>query len=65
MAGHFVFARTDFEESLTYQGTVEAADAAAAGAAALERYGDGWVELRVAPADRVHRVTGEPGPVHR
>lgn len=60
MAEHLVVARADFEESLTYLGSVDAADAEAAGAAALARYGDAWVELRVAPAERVQRVIGQP-----
>jgi len=62
VADHLVFARADFEESLTCVGSVDAAGAEAAGAAALQRYGDGWIELRIAPADRVHRVLGEPSP---
>ena len=40
------------------QGTVEADDDAAAAAAALERYGDRWVELVLVPERAVHWVVG-------
>lgn len=58
MAAYLVLARASFDEPLTQQGTVEAADDQAAERAALERYGKDWVELRVAPVDRVHWVLG-------
>lgn len=56
MASYLVLARASFDEPLTQRGTVEADDDAAAGAAALERFGREWVELTVAPAARVHWV---------
>jgi hypothetical protein len=59
MAAYLVLARATFDEPLTQQGTVEASDDQAADRAALERYGRDWVELRVAPVDRVHWVLPE------
>ncbi len=58
MADYLVLARASFDEPLTQQGTVEAADDEAAEAAALERFGREWVELTVAPIASVHWVLG-------
>jgi hypothetical protein len=43
---------------LEHQGTVEAADDRAAAAAALDRFGDRWVELVLVPERAVHWVIG-------
>jgi hypothetical protein len=53
-----VLGRTTYPEPLELQGTVEAADDAAAAAAALDRFGDRWVELVVLPERAVHWVIG-------
>jgi hypothetical protein len=53
VAEHLVFARRTFEEPLTQQGAVEADDADDARERARERYGDGWVELTLIPADDI------------
>jgi hypothetical protein len=53
-----VLGRTTYPEPLEHQGTVEATDDAAAAAAALERFGDRWVELVLVPERAVHWVLG-------
>jgi hypothetical protein len=53
-----VLGRTAYPEPLEQQGVLEAADDAAAAAAALERFGDGWVELVLVPDRAVHWVLG-------
>jgi hypothetical protein len=53
-----VLGRTAYAEPLEHQGVLEAADDAAAAAAALERYGDRWVELVLVPERAVHWVLG-------
>jgi len=53
-----VLGRTAYPEPLEHQGTVEADDDRAAAAAALERYGDRWVELVLVPDRAVHWVIG-------
>ena len=58
MERYRVLGRSAYPEPLELQGTVEAADAAAAAAAALDRFGDRWVELVVLPERAVHWVIG-------
>jgi hypothetical protein len=53
-----VLGRTTYPEPLEHQGDLEAADDAAAAAAALERFGDRWVELVLVPERVVHWVLG-------
>jgi hypothetical protein len=53
-----VLGRTTYPEPLEHQGAVEATDDAAAAAAALERFGDRWVELVLVPERAVHWVLG-------
>jgi hypothetical protein len=53
-----VLGRTAYPEPLELQGTVEAGDDAAAAAAAIDRFGDRWVELVVLPERAVHWVIG-------
>jgi hypothetical protein len=50
-----VLGRTAYPEPLEHQGTVEAPDDRAA---ALERFGDRWVELVLVPERAVHWVIG-------
>ena len=58
MERYRVLGRSAYPEPLEHQGTVEAPDAAAAAAAALERFGDRWVELVLVPERAVHWVLG-------
>jgi hypothetical protein len=53
-----VLGRTAYPDPLEQQGTVEAADDDAAASAALERFGDRWVELVLVPERAVHWVLG-------
>jgi hypothetical protein len=59
VAEHLVYGRSDWEQPLTHQGSVEADSPEAARAAALERFGPDWVELTVFPADAVVWVLRE------
>ena len=58
MERYRVLGRTAYAEPLEHQGVLEAADDDAAAAAALERYGDRWVELVLVPERAVHWVLG-------
>ena len=58
MERYRVLGRTAYPEPLEHQGMVEAADDDTAAAAALERFGDGWVELVLVPERAVHWVVG-------
>ena len=58
MERYRVLGRTAYAEPLEHQGTVEAADDRTAAAAALERFGDRWVELVLVPDRAVHWVIG-------
>ena len=58
MERYRVLGRTTYPEPLEHQGSVEAADDGAAAAAALERFGDRWVELVLVPERAVHWVLG-------
>jgi hypothetical protein len=53
-----VLGRTAYPEPLEHQGTVEAPDDDTAATAALDRFGDGWVELVLVPERAVHWVVG-------
>jgi 1,2-phenylacetyl-CoA epoxidase PaaB subunit len=53
-----VLGRTAYAEPLEHQGALEAADDDAAAQAALERFGDRWVELVLVPERAVHWVVG-------
>ena len=58
MERYRVLGRTAYPEPLEDQGMVEAADDRAAAAAALDRFGDRWVELVLVPERAVHWVIG-------
>ena len=58
MERYRVLGRTTYPEPLEDQGTVEAVDDRAAATAALERFGDRWVELVLVPERAVHWVVG-------
>ena len=61
MERYRVFGRTSYPEPLEFQGTVTAADERAAAAAALERFGDGWVELVLLPEREIHWILRPAG----
>jgi len=54
-----VLGRTAYAEPLEHRGTVEAADDGEAAEAALDRFGDRWVELVLVPERAVHWVVGD------
>ena len=58
MERYRVLGRTAYPEPLELQGTVEAADDGGAAEAALDRFGDRWVELVLVPDRAVHWVIG-------
>ena len=60
MERYRVLGRTSYPEPLELQGTVEADGDTAAAAAALDRFGDRWVELVLLPERAVHWVLGQP-----
>jgi hypothetical protein len=60
MARYRVLGRTAYPEPLELQGVLEAGDDRAAAAAALDRFGDRWVELVLLPEQAVHWVIGPP-----
>ncbi len=56
MEEYLVFARTDPSQPTQHQGEVSAPDASSACARALERFGEGWVDMRLIPASKIHWV---------
>ena len=56
MERYRVLGRTAYAEPLEHRGTVEAADDGGAAEAALDRFGDRWVELVLLPERAVHWV---------
>ena len=58
MERYRVLGRTAYAEPLEHRGTVEAADDGGAAEAALDRFGDRWVELVLVPERAVHWVVG-------
>ena len=63
MERYRVFGRTSYPEPLEFQGTLRAADDAAAATAALERHGRRWVELVLIPERAIHWILGPQPPV--
>ena len=59
MERYRVLGRTAYAEPLEHRGTVEAADDGGAAEAALDRFGDRWVELVLVPERAVHWVVGD------
>ena len=59
MERYRVLGRTAYAEPLEHRGTVEAADDGEAAEAALDRFGDRWVELVLVPERAVHWVVGD------
>lgn len=58
MERYRVLGRTAYAEPLEHRGTVEAADDGGAAEAALDRFGDRWVELVLVPERAVTWVVG-------
>ena len=57
MPRYLIFARTRYEEPLELQGEFEAADdEAAAGSAADELGGEGWIEIQLVPASTIRWI---------
>ncbi|HVD35564.1 MAG TPA: hypothetical protein VNB92_01880 [Rubrobacter sp.] len=54
MERYFVFARTEYDEPLQHRGEVEAQGAEEARKAALEQYGEGWLEMSLVPVGQVY-----------
>jgi hypothetical protein len=59
MENYLVFARTEYDEPLEYQGNLEAADGGAAGKLAVDRFGEEWLELVLVPERDTHWVLRE------
>ncbi|HEX3318336.1 MAG TPA: hypothetical protein VHR88_09970 [Solirubrobacteraceae bacterium] len=53
----FVFTRSDYDQPVSRQGAIEAADADTATDAARDRYGD-RLEVRLVPEDSVRWIVG-------
>ena len=53
MQRYMVFARTEYDEPLEHRGDVEAAGAEEAKAAAVQQFGEDWLEMSLVPADEV------------
>lgn len=57
MARYLIFARRRYEDPLELEGDLEAADDEAASTSALPSLGgDGWIEVRLLPADAARWV---------
>lgn len=56
MATYLVFGRASYPQPLEHQGTLEAPDPESAVGQAPRRFGEGWVELVLVPAEHVHWV---------
>jgi hypothetical protein len=64
VAQFLVFARAAFEDPLSHQGEVAAPGPDAARHAALDAYGEDWVELSLIPQDAVRWTLG-PSPAEQ
>jgi hypothetical protein len=58
---YFVFARREYDQPVSRQGVVEAADADVAGDQARARFGD-WLEVRLVPEPSVRWIVGPLAP---
>ncbi len=59
MGKYLVFARIEYDEPLEHRGDVEASGDEEAGKAALESFGDGWLEMSLVPEARIHYAERE------
>lgn len=58
MPRYLVLARREYNESLTYQGLLDAGDGQDPARLVRERIGDDWLEVVLAPDHAVHWVLG-------
>lgn len=58
MTRYLVLARREYNESLTYQGLLDAGDGQDPALVVKERLGDDWLEVVLAPDHAVHWVLG-------
>ena len=56
MNDYLVFARTEYSEPVEHKGNIQAADDEEAKARAVERFGEEWIELVLAPEAEIHWV---------
>ncbi len=63
MGNYLVFARTEYDEPLTYRGGIEAANDEEAGKLAVENFGGDWLEMTLVPEAEVHWVQREEAEV--
>ena len=56
MNDYLVFARTEYSEPVEHKGSLQAADDEEAKKLAVERFGEDWVELVLAPESKIHWV---------
>ncbi len=54
MGKYMVFARTEYDEPLEHRGDVEASGDEEAGKAALEKFGEEWIEMSLVPESKIH-----------
>ncbi len=54
MGKYLVFARTEYDEPLEHRGDIEAENGEEAGKVALERFGDGWLEMSLVPEGKIY-----------
>lgn len=54
MGKYMVFARTEYDEPLEHRGDVEASGDEEAGKAALEEFGEEWIEMSLVPESKIH-----------
>lgn len=54
MEKYMVFARTEYDEPLEHRGEVEASGDKEAKEAALERFGEDWLEMSLVPESKIH-----------
>ena len=59
MERYLVFARTEYDEPLEHRGEVEAEGEEAAGKAALEKFGEEWLEMSLVPQSKIYWAEGE------
>ena len=56
MNDYLVFARTEYSEPVEHKGSLQAADHEEAKERAVERFGEEWIELVLAPEAEIHWV---------
>lgn len=59
MDTYLVFARTEYDEPLEHRGDVEASGDEEASKAALEKFGEEWLEMSLVPRSKVYYAERE------